>query len=650
MAEYVRDSFSRTVGSGWGSSEVGGAYTLSGVSGTYTSAVSGGVGSLVQTGTLGGFAFQSLPAATAARDTMLYARLNAPVAPNGSMHWDLMVRVSGAIPNPTAYVARVLLNADLSVVLSLYRWNAGTVTKLDERSYAAGTFPLLGGINLEFEVFGSPTTVRARLWVGTSTTPAPDDSWLLVEGETAGPQVAGTYAVRVGRPAPSVSFGTTWYIGDLYITDPVRPVFAWSVYSGTNRARLDPTGTTGDPIAHDWSYGDGSAHGSSAVAHDHQYPGPGYYPVIYTITTRWGDTFRYSAGVLAAWSSWVPDPILPLISIGGVDVCDDVHNASWMRGSTYWSDGLQGGSCTLQLRGRLELAMGDPILISLNGPDGGHPLWNGYVDQVRYHVDPIDARDTTQVIGVDVAAYLGRWHTAYGTALAQHALPARLNALTPATRVRYRAKWGAVPAARWPQLKPKAYKADQLRYVTYLDLIRDACSASIVFAYVAPDGDIVHGPWDAPSGVSSSPYVDLDAALDCPSDVELDPRSIPGMINRWIVGDGSLVDRSWQGSIETYGERSYQVNAGVLVTDTDFPLTQGFLEAMKTPKRTPEAEVPIVDTDQHALWAEPLDLARWEGRLYAIMGVRHQVDYRQGWTVTLSLDRDPWSTHGAAIP
>jgi hypothetical protein len=44
-----------------------------------------------------------------------------------------------------------------------------------------------------------------------------------------------------------------------------------------------------------------------------------------------------------------------------------------------------------------------------------------------------------------------------------------------------------------------------------------------------------------------------------------------------------------------------------------------------------------------------MSIARWEGRIYAILGVQHAVE-RDTWNVTLTLDRNPWRIHGADVP
>lgn len=655
MAEYARDLFARTVASGWGSAVVGGAWTEA-LSNAATNVPAGAnLGRVTLSGAVVGYAYERLAAAPTSSYTAAAMKFRIPNAITSQTTVQLHARLQTTQPvgSPTCYYAQVAVNADGSMLLSVGYLTAGTPTVLDTRTALQGyDFPSAPVLCLELEVWDqNPSSIRARVWY-TAFPPGPADMWLMFQGDAGGPQLAGAYGLRVLRAAPAVA--TSWVVDvwGFWASDPPRPFFNATVQTPPppNTYRFTSTGTTGDPATWEWRWGDATAYGTTAGPLTHVYAIPNWYNVTLNITTRWGTTWTYIDTVLAAYQPDPQGPMIPLVTIAGVDVCGQLYSANWNRGSDRWTDGLRGGTCTLQLRGRVDIAMGDPILIALPSALGGTKLWTGWADQTTYHVDRIDAQDTTMVTGIDLAAYLSRWHIQYGQALPEHALPARLADLQPATRVRYRQKYGSVPAGRWPTLRAKGWKTDVLRQKTYLDMIRDGMAASIAFGFVAADGAIVYGPWDAPSGVSSAPKVDLDGILDCPQSVELERRSISGIVNRWTVGDGDNVDRQAGGSIEKYGENAYTVPSGVLLTASDIPLTDGMFGAMPSPKRCPEATIPIMTPSQGAMTAEPMDLARWEGVLYAIMGVRHQVDLGVRWSVTLVLDRNPWAVKGVSPP
>lgn len=680
--ETVRDDLARTVGAGWGSATVGGAWTEAGLSGgtTTVSPADGGRGLLTMTGAGAGTVHQRLAAATPILDQIVAVAYRVTVL--GSTHTlRVLARVDPAsvITAPTGDYVEVVIVPDGSMTVTIGTMAAGVASPIGSASLPAGTYIAGRMWRLEMEIVGqepaAPTEIRVRTWDLIQDPPDQADGWMLFEAAAlavdtltydgasladpvdtpTGPQIAGVYQITLARAAPASAVTTAWEIGDVYVTDPVRPTFSWVYFGGggSNAVTITPV-DTGDPVARLMDFGDGVT-ATGPGPYDHTYGLIGYWTATYTVTTRWGTDWYDADGIVAAYQL---DPVptlpgqpvvLPIVTIEGVQYCE-IFSASWHRGSTFWIDGLVGNTGTFNLRGRVPISKGARINVALPDAEGGKPLWRGYVDMVHYSLHPISAEDQTQLTAYDVAAHLGRRHIHKGRNLPEHALPARLNDLIPHRGIHYRNKYGSMTAPdRWPRLRRKAFKRDHLRQKTYLDMVRDACTASIAFAYCAEDGTITYGTWDAPDALALSIRVDLDGTLDCPSAIETDRRAEGGVINRWTVADGDVIDRDARQSIDKYGEQQYMVPDGVLTADSEFPIGIGFVDHMKHPHSAPVVTIPIRDRTQHALFADPMDIARWETRLYAIMGVAHDVTLST-YTVTLELDRNPWESWGGTVP
>ena len=184
------DSFARTVASGWGTAETGGAWTQTGTASRFSVDGSSGVHQVVAGATAIGSALTSVSSASA--DTAV--TLSPSKIPGGGGAWiTLLGRVVGA----DSYAARVRLQADGTVQLHALRGatplQGGTVSGL---TYAAGD-----RLRLRIQVIGtSPTTIRAKVWKEGDAEPA---AWRVsILDTTAALQTAGSIAVA------SYLFGT----------------------------------------------------------------------------------------------------------------------------------------------------------------------------------------------------------------------------------------------------------------------------------------------------------------------------------------------------------------------------------------------------------------------------------------------------------
>lgn len=200
----ARDAFGRTATAGWGTADVGGAWTrLAGSSGAFS--VSGGAGRIAAPGD---GAQQLVHLASVARrdvDARLRVAFGGP-----------------AVGGTSTFVYVVLRRqADGSHLrLGVYRDGAGRIVLKGTTSTGTAVFadtPTSVGVNRPFMVRvqatgAFPTTLRVKAWDATQAEPA---GWHVTGSNgTAVPQAAGTVGIRAVTSAPA---GTTLLIDDLAV-------------------------------------------------------------------------------------------------------------------------------------------------------------------------------------------------------------------------------------------------------------------------------------------------------------------------------------------------------------------------------------------------------------------------------------------------
>ncbi len=219
------DAFARSVASGWGAADVGGAYAAA--QGGGVSSVDGAAGTLKITATTGAGGGQYLPSASVLNADALvdvstslapvggrwgqvsYLTLRR-VAPNAEYRVRLRFVPGGGVK--LSFVKTVGSNAEVAI--------GGEVT-VAGLSYVAG-----GAYSLRFDVSGTnPTTLQARVWVAGTAEPG---SWNLTATDSeAVLQAAGSPGVRVflGAGATNVPTWTfdNYTVNDLSITTNQPP-------------------------------------------------------------------------------------------------------------------------------------------------------------------------------------------------------------------------------------------------------------------------------------------------------------------------------------------------------------------------------------------------------------------------------------------
>lgn len=174
----AQDAFGRTVSNGWGSADVGGAWTLTGTAAKFQ--VAGGLGQVVlPPGSTRIAALKSV--SSTATDSQATMALDS--VPTGGGNYASMI---GREVGTSTYSLKAWVKSTGSVSLVLLRdsttLNLSTVSGLNYTANAV--------LNMRLQVTGtSPTTVRAKIWADGQPEPA---AWQAsVTDSTAGLQQAG---------------------------------------------------------------------------------------------------------------------------------------------------------------------------------------------------------------------------------------------------------------------------------------------------------------------------------------------------------------------------------------------------------------------------------------------------------------------------
>ena len=182
----AQDSFGRTVASGWGSADQGGAWALTGSSSLFS--VGSGVGTIKLSAAGSG---PSAKLGVSSTDTDLQYDFAFDKAPTGGGQY-MKAIVRGDITN--GYEAKVWIKADNSIVVYLTKIVGGTETDLASKvittTFSAGT-----SYTVRVQAWGSGTTnLRAKVWAAGGSEPS---TWAATTTDsTAALQSAGAIAIR----------------------------------------------------------------------------------------------------------------------------------------------------------------------------------------------------------------------------------------------------------------------------------------------------------------------------------------------------------------------------------------------------------------------------------------------------------------------
>jgi PKD repeat protein len=174
-AVFVNDQFSRTLASGWGPADLGGAWTVG--SGAAVATISGGYGRMAVA--KGGTRIASLPAVTGQTNLDLRVTVSLDKQPTGGS-----TMVSGAVRRTAdgEYRLTAVINTAGSVTLQLVKIAGGVSTTLKAQAITGLTYTAGTDLNLRLLVTGTTTTaLSAKAWNATGTEPA---AWQISSSDT----------------------------------------------------------------------------------------------------------------------------------------------------------------------------------------------------------------------------------------------------------------------------------------------------------------------------------------------------------------------------------------------------------------------------------------------------------------------------------
>lgn len=279
---YATDSFNRTVASGLGTANTGGAWTLSNTASNYL--VSGAYAAFQQPA--GGAQRYAYLTGVSSTDTAVDVDVVLPQLPTGgSAYYTVAARRVGT----EDYRSRVIVSPTGGVQLQLQQTATVLTTASTGLTVSAGD-----ALHVRTEATGtSPTTVRAKVWKVGTAEPA---NWSSsTTSSTAGLQSAGHVGLGVylGGSVTNVPFQTrfdNFWAGSTTggPTPPANqaPVAAFtSSVSGLSATVNGSTSTDADGTiaSYAWDFGDGAtATGVTPAAH--AYAAAGTYQVKLTVT------------------------------------------------------------------------------------------------------------------------------------------------------------------------------------------------------------------------------------------------------------------------------------------------------------------------------------------------------------------------------
>ena len=268
---------------GWGSADVGGAWTLAGSPGRYTVAGGAGVFTIANSTSV-----QANLAAVSSASSRLVASFSVDKIAS-AQYISFIGRQVGA----EQYLLRVRVAADGTVQLLAMR--GGTAIGA---SYTVPGLVIVPGTvyTVAFEVKGtSPTSLSGKMWKASDPEPA---AWQLTRSDaTAALQAPGNVGVSSYVPTAANAYPVKVSFTEITVTDPsgAPPVNQVPVAAFTSRAAnlvvsvngsssTDPDGTV---TSYAWAFGDGR-HGYGRDAHT--YATAGTYTVTLTVIDNGGAT------------------------------------------------------------------------------------------------------------------------------------------------------------------------------------------------------------------------------------------------------------------------------------------------------------------------------------------------------------------------
>ncbi|HEY1741093.1 MAG TPA: PKD domain-containing protein, partial [Acidimicrobiia bacterium] len=207
------DTFTRTVASGWGNADTGGAYTAA--PGSVGAAVNGTAGTfkLAKAATGGGEYLSNV----SALDSDALVNIATNVAPAGGTWGQVGYLTARRVAANTEYRARLRFTPSHTLRVSFVKVVGNTTEVMIGSEVLVSGVPYVAGraYSLRFDVTGTaPTTLQAKVWVAGTTEPA---KWTLTASDSEPAlQAAGSPGTRVFLGGSATSF-PTWSFDNLSV-------------------------------------------------------------------------------------------------------------------------------------------------------------------------------------------------------------------------------------------------------------------------------------------------------------------------------------------------------------------------------------------------------------------------------------------------
>jgi CSLREA domain-containing protein len=206
------DAFGRTVASGWGSADTGGAYTLQGAAANYRVTGSAGTMTMAAAGSRA-----ALLPSTSAQDVDITFRVAADKVAAGGNY---VVYAVGRQNGTSEYRAKLVFNANGSVAVSASVLASGTESSLGSSVTVPGVVPAANGyVWVHARISGSnPTTITVKAWADGQ--PEPSAWQFSATSSQAGLQAAGGLGVRAWLSGSVTNGPVTFSFDDYAVTAP----------------------------------------------------------------------------------------------------------------------------------------------------------------------------------------------------------------------------------------------------------------------------------------------------------------------------------------------------------------------------------------------------------------------------------------------
>ncbi|CAN5247103.1 PKD domain-containing protein [soil metagenome] len=296
----AKDAFGRTLATGWGTADTGGAWTLTGTASSFK--VDAGKGQIALPAA--GNGRTALLNGVSSNDTDLSVDFSSDKAMTGG---GLYVNLVGRSVNTSnAYRAKIQLKADGGARLDLVKLVGGAETTIAWTNVTGLTITPGQEYTARFQVTGtSPTTLKAKVWKKDQAEPS---AWTLERTDTASElQVKGAvgfylYLSGSATNAPhNIRFDNVSASTSAAAAPNVKPVAGFTSTVAVNKATLNAstsTDTDGTISAYAWNFGDATT--GTGLNVEHTYAAAGTYDVTLTVTDDDGATDTLTKSVTVA--------------------------------------------------------------------------------------------------------------------------------------------------------------------------------------------------------------------------------------------------------------------------------------------------------------------------------------------------------------